>query len=71
MARFIIIFLLVVVAIIASITFILGALRRMFVGNVSQKRTTKPPSPKDKILYQNDDIVVLKGAAKEPERRVE
>jgi len=43
----------------------------MFVGNVSQKRTTKPPSPKDKILYQNDDIVVLKGAAKEPERRVE
>jgi len=61
----------VVVAVIASITFILGALRRLFVGNVRASEKPTPKAPKDKILYQNDEIVVLKGAAKEPERRVE
>ena len=71
MARFIIISLLVVVAVIFSITFILGALRRLFSGNVSQSQQSKPSSPKDKILYQNDEIVVLKGSAKDHERRVE
>ncbi|MBK9250065.1 MAG: hypothetical protein IPM69_18650 [Ignavibacteria bacterium] len=71
MARFIIITLLVVVAVIASITFILGALRRLFVGGVSTVRKPKPTSTNDTILYQNDDVVVLKGTSKERERRIE
>ncbi|MFN8359538.1 MAG: hypothetical protein U0264_06455 [Candidatus Kapaibacterium sp.] len=71
MARFIIIFLLVVVAIIATITYLLGALRRFFVGDVRATEKQRPKARQDKILYQKDDVVVLKGAGAEPERRVE
>ncbi len=51
-------------------TYVLGAIRRFFVGSVShRKKPTPEKTPKDEILYEKDNVRVLKGDAKKPERR--
>lgn len=69
MSRLIILFLLLVVGVIFATTYILGALRRFFVGNVAGTQTKQNKKPKDEILYEKDNIRVLKGEAKKPESK--
>ncbi len=69
MSRFIIIFLLITVVVIFATTYIVGALRRMFIGNVAGRQSKPNQTPKDEILYEKDNIKVLKGDAKKNESR--
>lgn len=64
LAKIILILLAVIVAVILAFSFVLGAVRRVFLGGV-QKKTASPQknSPRE-ILYEKNDVVVLKGEAK-------
>lgn len=68
MSRLIIIFLLIVVVVIFTMTYILGALRRLFIGNVTQSKT-KSKQDKDELLYEKDDVKVFKGNANQQESK--
>lgn len=69
MSRFIILSLLVVVGVIFVTTYVLGALRRFFVGNVSRPQSKQNSKPKEEVLYEKDNVQVLKGEAKKPESK--
>lgn len=69
MSRFIILFLLVIVVVILVTTYVLGALRRFFVGNVTRPQSKQNPKPKEEVLYEKDNVRVLKGEAKKPESK--
>jgi len=71
MTKFLIILLVIIVLVIIGVSYVFKSVRKIFTAFIPNEQFNKASSQKkkyDNVIYDKDDVVVLKGEAKDKDK---